>query len=488
MKSARERMDMHAAYQEVGTYRAAAQICGTTPKTIKRAVLAARAAETVTSGSNGVVEHNYDDVAAIIATRVERSQGRISAKRLLPVVTAAGYTGSARNLRRAVAETKAAWKLEHHRGRRPGVWAPGDMLVFDWGEIGPLFVFCAVLAWSRFRFVYFADNLRAETTMAALAQCMETIDGVPKTLLTDRMGCLKGGTVAGLVIPTPAYVRFVTHYGTRPDFCEGADPESKGIVEALVAYVKSDLMIPEELSVSDLAGANAKGRAWCAEVNAQVHSEIAAIPAQRLEIERPLLGQLPSLRARIGQVALRKVDRLSCVRFGSARYSVPTAHIGRQVELRVASGTLMVVFLGEIIAEHAIVSPGETSVRDEHYGGPRPSPARAVRPKTAAEKAFVTLGPVAEEFIKGAAARGVTTLAADLAELCAMEAAHGTDDLIAAITRAVEFGRFRAHDVRSILAAGSGVPRPRRPGDALIVDLPAVSIRSLSDYAIGGES
>ncbi len=92
------------------------------------------------------------------------------------------------------------------------VWAPGDMLVFDWGEIGPLFVFCAVLAWSRFRFVYFADNLRAETTMAALAQCMETIGGVPKTLLTDRMGCLKGATVAGLVVPTPDYVRFVTHY------------------------------------------------------------------------------------------------------------------------------------------------------------------------------------------------------------------------------------------------------------------------------------
>ena len=43
---------------------------------------------------------------------------------------------------------------------------------------------------------------------------------------------------------------------------------------------------------------------------------------------------------------------------------------------------------------------------------------------------------------------------------------------MAAIERAVEFGRFRAHDVRSILAAGTGVPRPARPGDALIVDLP----------------
>ena len=31
----------------------------------------------------------------------------------------------------------------------------------------------------------------------------------------------------------------------------------------------------------------------------------------------------------------RKVDRLSCVRFGSARYSVPVRLIGAQVRLRV---------------------------------------------------------------------------------------------------------------------------------------------------------
>ncbi len=434
------------------------------------------------------VAHNYDPVIAIIAERVAKTGGRISAKRLLPVVRAAGYSGSARNLRRAVAEAKATWRIDHHRGRRPGVWAPGDMLVFDWGEIGPLFVFCAVLAWSRFRFVYFADNLRAETTMAALAQCMETIGGVPKTLLTDRMGCLKGGTVAGLVIPTPDYVRFVTHYGTRPDFCQGADPESKGIVENLVGYVKSDLMIPEGLSVTDLAQANEKGVAWCAEVNAQVHTEIAAVPAARLVTERELLGDLPSLRARIGKVVLRKVDRLSCVRFGSARYSVPMSHIGRQVELVVANGTVTIVFLGEIIARHDLVSPGETAVCDDHYGGPRPEPTRAVRPKTPAEVAFCALGPAAEAFIKGAAARGVTTLAGDLVELCDLEAAHGKEALVAAIGRAVEFGRFRAGDVRSILAAGTGVPRPRGPGDALIVDLPVTETRSLDDYAFGGES
>ena len=47
-------------------------------------------------------------------------------------------------------------------GTAPGVWAPGDVLVIDWGEIGPLYVFCAVMAWSRWRFVSFADNERRD--------------------------------------------------------------------------------------------------------------------------------------------------------------------------------------------------------------------------------------------------------------------------------------------------------------------------------------
>lgn len=489
MKSVRERMDMTAAYREVGSYRGAADICATTPKTIKRAVLKAETAESQTGQPQGhnQVRHNYDSVADLVAERVAKTNGRISAKRLLPVVRAAGYDGSPRNLRRLVAKAKAKWRADHRRGRRPGVWAPGDMVVIDWGEIGPLYVFCAVMAWSRWRFVFFADNLRAETTLSALAQCFEALGGVPKTVLSDRMGCLKAATVANVVVPTADYVRFANHYSFRPDFCEGADPESKGLVENLVGYVKSDLMIPAELTVADLAGANAKAVAWAAEVNAQVHSEIAAVPAERLVAERELLGVLPSLRARTGKLVVRKVDRLSCVRFGSARYSVPTRYIGRQVEVRVADGILQVIVLGEIVADHAVVAPGEASIDDDHYGGPRPAPARAVRPKTPAEKAFCDLGPIALAFIKAAAAQGITTLAGDLDELAGLEAAHGKTVLVAALERAVAFGRFRASDVRSIIAAGAGVACPTPPGGALIVELPAVPRRPLSDYAMGAE-
>ncbi len=477
-------MDIISAYREVGTYRGAAQLCRTTPKTVKRVIVrhesGGGAPERAPRG------RNYEAVVGLVAERVAKTQGKITAKRLLPAAEAAGYAGSARNFRRLVAEQKALWRKENHRGRRPAVWSPGEHLVIDWGCLGGLHVFCAVLAWCRVRFVRFALDERAETTLALLAECFETLGGVPGLVLADRMGCLKGGVVANKVVPTPDYVRFAAHYGFRPDFCEANDPQSKGIVENLVGYAKTDLMVPQA-PFGDLSAANAAAAGWCLEVNAAVHSEICAVPAERLVVERELLGPLPSLRASIGRLVTRKVDRLSCVRFASARYSVPTRLIGSSVGLRTDDGRLLVIVTGtgEVVAEHSLVAPGEASVLDAHYGGPRPAPRRAVRPKTVAEKEFCALGPVAEAFITGAAAAGNTRLGPELAELNTLRAAHGPEAFGDALARAVAFGRWRAADVRSILAAGTGTPQPTAAGDALVLELPVVPVRSLADYAIG---
>src|SRR5229473_7072005 len=191
-----------------------------------------------------------------------------------------------------------------------------------------------------------------------LAECFEQLGGAPGTVLADRMGCLKGGVVANVVVPTAEYVRFASHYGFRPDFCQAADPGSKGIVENLVGYAKADLMAPQA-PFGDLAAANGAARAWCAEVNGAVHSEICAVPAERLVTERELLAPLPSLRASIGKFVTRKVDRLSCVRFASARYSVPVRLIGTQVGVRTGDGRLLAVLTGtgEVVAGHVLVAP-----------------------------------------------------------------------------------------------------------------------------------
>jgi transposase len=479
MKTVRERMDIISAYREVGSYRAAADICSTTPKTVKRVVEAEQADHEPVD-----TPHNYDNVAELVAQRVDKTKARITAKRLLPAARAAGYLGSDRNFRRLVADEKRAWRADHHRGRRPGVWEPGDVLAIDWGAIGTLHVFCAVLAWSRVRFVYFADNERSETTLCALAACFEYLGGVPKTVLADRMGCLKGGVVANVVIASPDYVRLATHYGFTPDFCEPADPASKGLVENLVGYAKTDLMIPEELDARDLKRAHELARDWMEDVNAAQHSEICAVPSERLDVERELLGPLPQLRAALGKVIYRSVDKLSCVRIASARYSVPTQHIGAVVEVRVGDGHLSVTHAGVVVAEHEVVAPGETSILDDHYGGARTKPRRAVRARTPNEVAFCELGPVAELFIKRAAAAGMTSLKGDLETLLRLGRAHGRGALLCALERAIEFGRLRAHDVESILLARGGVAQPTKRGEALVTALPVATSRSLCDYAV----
>jgi transposase len=478
VKSAREKLEIINAYRELGSYRATAALCGTTHKTVRRIVERQQEGPPPERRRRA---RSTDVVADLIAERVERTQGRISAKRLLQAARAAGYQGSDRSFRRAVAEVKAA----HRRQRqfRPWLPQPGSHLVIDWAEEKPFPLFCAILPWSRWRFVRFAQDRHRETVLALIAECLEEAGGVPATVLSDRMAGLRATTVANVVVPHPDYVRFALRYGFRPDFCEAHDPQSKGVVEHLVGYAQSDLLVPAG-PFPTLADANRAARIWCQEVNGRPHSETCAVPQERLAREREALRALPSLRPPLRQGELRKVDRLACVRFGSARYSVPHALVGKQVELAAQGGEVVVVHDGREVARHPLVAPGEVSLQDAHYGGPARPPARAVRPRSAQERAFLALGPLAEQYLRQAAAAGTERLASELHAIVALEPAYGSERLLQALERALAFRRFRAQDVRAILEAGPQLPRPRPAGPPLSLRLPPVERRSLAAYAL----
>ena len=479
VKSPRDRLDILAAFRDLGSFRGAAALCGTTDKTVKRVLVRQQQGPPPRRERR----HNTAVAADVVREKLAATDGRISAKRLLPLARAAGYSGSARNFRRLVHAEKESWR-RRRRVYRPWLPTPGEHLVIDWGQEGPLHIFSAVLVWSRVRFVRFALDERRETTLRLLAECFETIGGVPAVVLADRMACLRAGVVANVVVPHPEYVRFASHFGFRPDFCEAHDPESKGVVENLVGYAKRDLVVPLDPGAS-LAEANAGAVVWCAEVNAAVHSETMAVPAERLELERRALRPLPSLRPPLRSGELRTVDRLSTIRFGSARYSVPTSLVGKKVEVAALDGEIVIAYAAAEVARHLAVAPGEASILDAHYGGARVRPLRAVRPKSASERAFLSLGPAAEAFLRAAAAAGTARLASELAEISSLEAAFGRDHLVGALERATAHRRFRSADVRAILAAGEGVMTAAAPGAPLQLALPAVPTRPLAAYAIG---
>jgi len=470
------------AFHQLGSYRAAARLLGTTHKTVRRAVERQQAGGPW-SRRPRPISKNTDPIIALISDRVRATDGRISAKRLLPSARAAGYQGSARNFRRAVSKVKMEWR-QKRRIFRPWVASPGQHLVIDWATIGlGLHMFCAVLAWSRYRFVRFASNETRETTLGLLAECFEEVGAVAAVVLSDRMGCLKNGIVANVVVPHPDYVRFAAHYGFRPDFCEGGDPESKGVVENLVGYARRDLVVPNDFG-GNLGEANRQAKLWGIEVNGRIHSEIQAVPAERLVEERALMRPLPSLRPALCRGALRKVNKTQTIRFGSARYSLPTGWVGKLVEVSVVDHEVVLAQDDREIDRHPLMAPGEVSIKDEHYQGRTRVPARAVRIRTGTERAFLALGPVAEAFLRSAAVAGTSRLAAELADIAGLESSWGREPLLAALERATRFRRFKAQDVRTILAAGLVAPNPAPPGKPLNLQLPDVPIRPLSAYAL----
>jgi hypothetical protein len=158
--------------------------------------------------------------------------------------------------------------------------------------------------------------------------------------------------------------------------------------------------------------------------------------------------------------------------------------IGERVRVSVAGDHVLVDHDDERVAEHPLIAPGEVSIVDDHYGGPCTPPRRAVRPRTKVEKAFLALGPPAEAFLRAAAAAGQTRLPAHLADIVALEAAHGRGTLVAALERALLFRRFTGDDVRAIIAAGRHAPTPTDPGAPLATPLPAAPARDLDAYAL----
>ena len=100
---------------------------------------------------------------------VERSNGAIRADKVHERLLAMGFAGDERTTRRAVAE--ASWRSGHRRHYQPWVPEPGMWLQFDWGE-GPRIggrrtnLFCAWVAWSRFRVILTWD--RTLGTLAAV--------------------------------------------------------------------------------------------------------------------------------------------------------------------------------------------------------------------------------------------------------------------------------------------------------------------------------
>src|SRR5262249_13872080 len=136
------------------------------------------------------------------------------------------------------------------------------------------------------------------------------------------------------------------------------------------------------------------------------------------------------------------------------------------------------------VALHHLQPPGGASIEDDHYPTPAPTGVRPLRPRHPAEIRFLELGEPAERYLRAAAAAGAPRLLQQLERVLGREGSHGREAVRAALSRAVEFGRFGHQDVGAILLAGGAAPPAHleRAQPLVLSGLPEVPKRGLESY------
>ena len=401
---------------------------------------------------------------------MERSHGKIRADVAHRKLRGLGYAGSERTTRRAVGKVKAAFRAGRVRVHRPWVSEPGMWLQYDFGD-GPVIdgrkttLFCAWLAWSRFRVVLAIRDKTLPSVFAALDVTLRRIGGASTFVLTDNEKTVTVEHVAGMAVRNPQTVAFARHYGLTVHTCEPADPASKGGSESTVKLAKADL-VPTDTNLleqyASFADLEAACEAFCHEVNTREHRVTRRAPVDMLAEERQRLHPLPAAPHTVALGLTRTVAATTpMVTFQSGLYSVPHTLLGQLVWVRVhGRGTdeqIVIVHVGRAgpveVARHLRATPGSPRLDDGHFpAAPAGALDRQPKPRSTAEQDFLALGAGARLWLTEAAAAGTTRMRIKMAEAVSLAKLGDPDTVGWALGHAAVHSRFGESDLASIVA------------------------------------
>uniref|UniRef100_UPI003D8A2537 IS21 family transposase n=1 Tax=Gordonia sp. B7-2 TaxID=3420932 RepID=UPI003D8A2537 len=466
MKSDGELMDILNAYDLTGSYRAAAQLCGCSHHTVKRAV------EDRAAGLAPAVRRPrlIDDFLPHIEGWVQDTNGKIRADKAHEKLVALGYSGTERTTRRAVAEVKAQWRLGNTRVHRPWITEPGLWLQYDFGD-GPVVdgrkvvLLVAWLAWCRYRVVIALRDRTAPSVFAGLDRVFRIIGGAPTYVLTDNEKTVTTGHIAGVPVRNRDAVSFSRFYGTTVLTCEPADPATKGGVENAVKLAKADI-VPTDTNLLDAYESFADVVAACeqfmVEINDREHRATGRRPVEMLAAERPRLHPIPDMPHTAGLGVTRQVPKNTpMIAFDHCQYSVPATLLGQSVWVRHHPPTDEVIVCaldggGPVeVARHARATRGTPAIDDSHFPGHQPKTPGdyRIRARNAEEEGFLAIGAGAGLWLKEAAAVGTERMREKMRHATSLAALHGATDVDWALGNAAVHGRFATGDLDSILAA-----------------------------------
>lgn len=336
---------------------------------------------------------------------------------------------------------------------------PGQAMQVDWGHCGSLLiggtvrllsVFVAVLCYSRLCYLEFCLSQRKAEFYRALVRSLLFFGGSPRQLIFDNLKAAVLNGSGRQACLHPEFLALCGHYCLEPIACTRRDPESKGIVEAGVRYVKQNALQGRSEELTRWEDYPPFAIRWRDETaNVRVHESTEQRPVDRFQEECGLLRPLPVTAFDTDEMVSVVVSSHARVRFDGNRYSVPPQTARKTLLLRASDTLVRVLEQGQEVARHArCYDRGQLICEPTHQ-----LEALKLRQRVRAnqvEDAFDALGEEARKFHLELRRRPVKT-AVHLRRLLHLVRLYGRAEVLAAVRRAHEYQTYDAAYVETIL-------------------------------------
>jgi transposase/DUF971 family protein len=362
---------------------------------------------------------------------------------------------------------------------------PGQCAQVDWGSFGwvrvdgvrrALSFFVMVLAHSRWMYVEFTLGQSQEWWLGCHERALRAMGGVPAEVMVDNCKTAVLSHRPGAeAVYNPQYLDFARHHGFRIKACGPGHPQSKGIVENAVAYVKKSFLEGRQINVFEELGP-AVG-VWLKSVaNVRLHAETRLRPVDALGAERPRLQPLNAHPYPCARTLSVRASRRCRVYVETNRYSVPVKWAGALLTLKLCSERVRLYSGTVLVAEHRRRFGRRLVIEDPDHRRELEKCRTGERERLVLR--FLALCPQAAAYHHGLQERRMNA-SHHLARILDLVAAYGPEAVGAAVANAHDLGAYASDYVVNLLEQQNRrLPEPgplhlTHGGDALQLELPA---------------
>jgi hypothetical protein len=284
----------------------------------------------------------------------------------------------------------------------------------------------------------------------ALVHAMEFFQGSPRKIIFDNLKAAVTSGSGRYACLHPEFLALCGYFCMEPIACAARDPESKGIAEASVRYVKRNALAgrgEELLAWEDYRRFSPQWRDVVA--NVRLHAATHERPIDRFQKERDHLRPLPAIPFDTDEILSVVVTPHARVHYDGNRYSVPPALVRKAVMLRASAGVVRILDQGQEVARHdRCYEKGRLLVHPDHRLAALKMRRRCQADQR--EEEFDALGPEAREFHRKLLTMPIKPTV-HLRRLLGLVQIYGRKEVLAAVGLALQYQTYDAAYVETLL-------------------------------------